>query len=49
MYSMVSSTGIVVNKESKSYEIHSSSGLRGDWFLIIDANVWVSLIFSIKR
>ena len=41
---MVSSTGMLVNKESISYETHSSSELKGFWFLIIDANVWVSLI-----
>ena len=44
MYSMVSSIGMLVNKESISYEIYSSSRLRGVWFLIIDTNVWVSLI-----
>ena len=44
MYSMVSSTGMLVNWESTSHETYSSSEIRGVWFLIIDANVWVSLI-----
>ena len=42
MYSIVSATGIFVNRESTSYETYSSSSLKGGWSLIKDANSCVS-------
>ena len=42
MYSIVSATGIFVNRESTSYETYSSWSLKGGWSLIKDANSCVS-------
>ena len=42
IYSIVSVTGMFVNRESTSYETYSSSSLKGGWSLIRDANSCVS-------